>query len=71
MKSMKKFINMSQLDKNKVVSESWSKLTKDQKKQYEVLAKEDKLRYQREMDLYEKRGWFKDKDGNDSRKLFK
>ena len=71
MKSMKKFANLSFPEKNKVVSESWSKLSAQQKEQYIDLAEEDKKRFKNEMAQFEKKGWFKDKDGNDSRKMAK
>lgn len=69
MKTMKKFASLSTQERSKVVSESWSKLSTQQKQQYVDLAEEDKKRYKKEMTQFEKKGWYRDKDGNDSRKL--
>jgi len=71
MKTMKKFENLSFGERVKVVGESWGKLNQEQKEEYVILANEDKKRYDKEMKQLEKKGWFKNKDGEDSRDLYK
>ena len=71
MKSMKKFQTLDFSQRSKVVSESWSKLKQEQKTEYMNSAAEDKKRYDRELKQLEKKGFFKNKDGKDSRDLLK
>lgn len=49
MAKMAKFKKLTAADRNKVINESWAKLTEDQKQQYVELADADKSRYNREM----------------------
>lgn len=53
------------------MSQSWNKLGEEQKTEYTKCADEDKKRFERETKLLEKKGWFKTKDGKDSRDLYK
>lgn len=49
MKNMPKFNDLTLAERAKVISESWSKLTTEQKAQYVEMANNDKIRYQNEM----------------------
>ena len=59
------------MDKCKVVTQNWASLQDAQKEQYNTFAAEDKKRYENELKQLEKKGWFKNKDGIDSRDLYK
>lgn len=48
MKNMPKFNDLTLAERAKVISESWSKLTSEQKSQYVEMANNDKIRYQNE-----------------------
>lgn len=64
MTSMPKFKELSLGDRSKVVGESWTKLSDDQKKQYVIMANQDKQRYERELKEVKAKGYFINKDGN-------
>jgi len=59
MKNMPKFNALTLAERAKVISESWAKLTDDQKQQYVEMANADKERYKREV---------KAKDGKTAKK---
>lgn len=67
MKSMEKFKNFSPAEQTQVILESWKKLNEKQRSHYEQLAQEDTARFKKETRQFEKKGYFKDKDGRDSR----
>lgn len=71
MKNMKKFNGLSIGERAKVIGDSWSKLTSEQKQQYVDLAAEDKQRYQNECKQLEKKGYFINKEGVNSKDLQK
>lgn len=68
---MDKFKDCSFGEKTKIISESWGKLTDDQKIEYNTKAADDKVRYEKELKQLERKGWFKDSNGKDSRDLYK
>ena len=47
----------------KIISEEWSKLTKDQKVKYEKLSEQDKMRHSNQMAEFEKLGYFTMENG--------
>ena len=71
MKSMEKFKGLGFGERIKVVSESWGKLNEEQKAEYVKRSEDDKKRHEKELKQIEKKGFFKDKDGKDSRDLYK
>jgi len=71
MKTMAKFKDLSFTDKGKIIGESWGKLNTKQKQQYVDLADEDKERYLKEQNQFDKKGFFINNEGEDSRTIFK
>jgi len=71
MKSMEKFKGLGFGERTKVVGESWAKLNEEQKAEYVKRSEDDKKRHEKELKQLEKKGFFKDKDGKDSRDLYK
>lgn len=69
MVSMPKFQGLNFAERAKICSDSWSKLSDQQKQQYIQMAEEDKQRYQKEMKQVAKKGYFTDKNGVDSRTM--
>jgi len=55
MKNMPKFNDLTLSERAKVISESWSKLTAEQKSQYVEMANNDKIRYQNEVAALERK----------------
>ena len=53
----------------KAVAEAWSKFTDAQKKPFIKMHEDDVKRFEKEKKDLETKGFFIDKDGNDSRKL--
>lgn len=56
MKNMPKFNDLTLAERAKVISESWSKLTVEQKSQYVEMANNDKIRYANEVKALENKG---------------
>jgi hypothetical protein len=71
MKTMDKFKAMNFKEKILVVGQSWGRLKAEQKEEYTNCADEDKKRYEKELNLIAKKGFFINKDGMDSRDLYK
>lgn len=71
MPSMDKFKHLTWTEKTKTISETWSKLSDEQKYVYLTKAAQDKLRYERELNELGTQGWYTNKDGKDSRDLWK
>lgn len=68
---MDKFKHLTWAEKTKTISETWSQLKDEQKYVYLTKASQDKLRYEREMNELGAQGWYKNKDGKDSRDFYK
>ena len=68
---MDKFNGLDFAQKSKIVSESWAQLTEQQRVEYQVLANKEKERYQDEIKQLGEKGYFINKDGKDSRDLYK
>ena len=54
-----------------MIGEKWSNLTQSQKEGYLKKAEDDKKRYIKELKQLEKKGYFINKHGKDSRDLYK
>lgn len=71
MKNLVKFKDLSLKQKCDVVNQSWHKLTNEQKEEYNKCATNDQKRYEKELKQIEKKGYFINNEGKDSRDLFK
>ena len=70
-KYVKKHPDLKMTQLSKEMANEWKGMTDDQKAKYQELAAADVERHRKEMEQYEKKGWFTNAKGEKSTDLFK
>lgn len=67
----KKYPDVKMTAMSVLMAKQWNSMTEAQKAKYQALSATDAKRYQKEMDQYEKKGWFINSKGEKSTDIFK